>query len=161
MGAKKMAAFENVINEWFTSACCGVSIRADLSSSSILAFTSSQERDPIHLPCAPSRCTQQHATFPETSSASGGVQARVHASWTFHRSRFPAWETQVSDSTPTHTASKDRRLLLFRITAERGEGHVNALGFKYTTRTRRNGCCHRNDSDAARKHPKKLGPAFV
>lgn len=117
--------------------------------------------DPIHLPCAPSRCTQQHATFPETSSASGGVQARVHASWTFRRSRFPAWETQVSDSTPTHTASKDRRLLLFRITAERGEGHVNALGFKYTTRTRRNGCCHRNDSDAARKHPKKLGPAFV
>lgn len=57
------------------------------------------------------------------------VQARVHASWMLHRSLLATWETQVSDSTPTHTASKDRRPLLFRITADRSKGRVNALGF--------------------------------
>ena len=42
----------------------------------------------------------------------------VHISWLLHGSFLQAWATQVSDSTPKHTAIRDRRLLLFRITAE-------------------------------------------
>lgn len=153
MGAKNVAAFKEVRNERFSSACCVVSITAGLRSPSILAFARERERDLIRrdLPWGEQR-----------SSQSSGIQARVHASWTFHRSRFQAWETQVSNSTPTHTASKDRRLLLFRVTAEWGEGCVNALGFKSTARTRRfNGHCRLNDSDEAKKHHKKLRPVFV
>lgn len=141
-----------------------VSIRADLRSPSILAFTSSQVQDPIHPLCAPSPCTQQHASFPEMSSICLSPVAFKRESRRPGRSAGAASRLERRRSP---TARPRTRLARTGVCccSESLQKEVRDVWmhskFKHTTTARRlNGRCHRNDSDEARKH-KKLRPAFV
>lgn len=66
---------------------------------------------------------------PEIKDFGWRPQYNIHTSWTLARVSSEAWATQVSDSSPTNTATTESRQLQLRMTERDSRGQEKVLEF--------------------------------